>query len=171
MRFAYADPPYPGVAHRYGEEELDHGVLIALLESHFPDGWVLSTSSVALKQVLNLCPDGTRICAWNKTWCSWKPGVAVAYAWEPVLLRGGRTGAQRKKLSGRKHATVKDWLACPAMQNGFFGAKPPEFCNWVFGLLGMTPEDEFVDIFHGSGAVKQAHDAWCRQRELPLVMA
>lgn len=162
MRFAYADPPYPGLAYHYGEKELDHAVLIALLESHFPDGWALSTSSRALRKALPLCPANTRVMAWVKPWCSFKPGQSVFYAWEPLLVRGGR---RRPKTA----PFIRDWVACQAAtKRDFFGAKPKEFCNWIFAVLGMVPDDEFVDIFPGSGAVTRAWEAW--QRQLPLIL-
>jgi hypothetical protein len=50
MRFAYADPPYPGQSKRlYGSHldyagEVDHADLIGRLGSGYPDGWALSTS-------------------------------------------------------------------------------------------------------------------------------
>ncbi len=40
MRFAYADPPYPGNAGIYPEREgVDYRELIARLRAEFPDGW------------------------------------------------------------------------------------------------------------------------------------
>lgn len=69
MRFAYADPPYPGHTKRglYKRDprcaEVDQAALIARLMSEFPDGWALSTGSVNLRAVLPLVPDGTRVMA------------------------------------------------------------------------------------------------------------
>lgn len=40
------------------------------------------------------------------------------------------------------------------------GAKPAVFCRWVFDLLGAEPQDEFVDIFAGSGGVMRAWDVF-----------
>ena len=65
MRFAYADPPYPGQARRHYKHhpdfdgEVDHGALIERLMDEFPDGWALSTSESALKDVLELVPRST----------------------------------------------------------------------------------------------------------------
>ncbi|MEA1264177.1 hypothetical protein MicroSTF_14130 [Microbacterium sp. STF-2] len=36
------------------------------------------------------------------------------------------------------------------------GAKPAVFCRWMFDLLGAEPQDEFVDVFAGSGGVMRA---------------
>jgi len=47
MRLAYADPPYPGLAHYYPEKrEADHPQLVSRLAAY--DGWALSTSHKAL---------------------------------------------------------------------------------------------------------------------------
>src|SRR5690606_29922144 len=69
-RLAYADPPYPGLARRYyGDQpsyagEVDHAALIAQLVGY--DGWALSTSAKALRDVLPLCPPAARVAAWVK---------------------------------------------------------------------------------------------------------
>jgi hypothetical protein len=54
------------------------------------------------------------------------------------------------------------------MVNGkkFKGVKPPDFCFWVFDLLGLTPEDELADVYPGSGAVSEAWQAWKGARPL-----
>jgi hypothetical protein len=36
------------------------------------------------------------------------------------------------------------------------GAKPAAFCRWMFDLLGAEPQDEFTDVFPGSGGVLRA---------------
>lgn len=54
MKFAYADPPYPGGAHRYPEKtEVDHRALLRLLLNEYPDGWALSTNTPNLDFVLS----------------------------------------------------------------------------------------------------------------------
>src|SRR5688500_4295238 len=103
MKFAYADPPYIGQAKRHYSHdplcaEVDHGELLARLQSEFPDGWALSASSPSLKTILPLCPDDVRIAAWVKSFCAFKKGVRPAYAWEPVIFRGGRN-----PVNGFKH--------------------------------------------------------------------
>lgn len=143
MRFAYADPPYPGMAHFYKCPEVDHAALIRDLCEQFPDGWALSTASTTLKMVLPMCPDDVRVAAWVKPWASFKPGVNPAYAWEPVLFRGGRKRDRTER---------------------FIGAKPEAFCWWIFDLLGVEKGDEFVDLFVGSGAVTRAWNRWNTER-------
>jgi hypothetical protein len=163
VRFAYADPPYPGQARRhYGDDALE--VNLELLVAHLEefDGWALSTSSVALRDVLPLVPSDTRVMAWVKPFCSFKPNVNPAYAWEPVLVRGGRH-------RGRDLPTVRDYVSVGiTLERGVHGAKPEEFCYWIFEVLGMELEDEFVDLFPGSGAVGRAWEKWCDLRPRTL---
>ncbi len=151
MRFAYADPPYPGQAGKhYNREEVDHEELIERLVRDFPDGWALSTSSPALRELLPLVPKGHRVMAWVKPFCSFKPNVNPAYAWEPVIVMGGRP-------RGRDMDTARDWVSCNiTLERGLSGAKPKEFCFWLFEVLNIQPGDELVDLFPGTGAVTDA---------------
>lgn len=162
MRFAYADPPYLGMGKRYDHPEsavydtIDgHHALIRRLYDEFPDGWAYSLSSTSLRALLPLCREDVRVGAWVKPWCSFKPGVNPAYAWEPVIWRGGRKRQRREPK-------VRDWVSVVAHQSGFFGSKPPEFCWWLFNSLGMQPEDDFVDMFPGSNAVGRAWEEYRR---------
>jgi hypothetical protein len=154
MTVAYADPPYIGQSKRYGCEEIDHAALIDRLVRDFPDGWALSCTSTSLRDILDLCPPKVRIASWVKTFAIFKPGVSPAYAWEPVIFTGGRKKS-RKEFSGR------DWCAANIVQKGFTGAKPWEFCWWLFSdLMGMHFDDELIDLFPGTGAVTRAWEAW-----------
>lgn len=163
MRMAYADPPYIGMAHLYPEnEEVDHQVLIDRMNEEFSDGWALSLHSPALRIVLPMCPDDVRVLSWVKPFCSFKPSVRVAYAWEPVIVRGGRKRT-------RQQPTVRDWLAENiTLQRGMVGAKPEVFCFWIFEVLNLQPDDEFVDLYPGSGAVGRAWQKWVSR--LPLTV-
>ena len=153
MRIAYADPPYIGMAQKhYKMPEVNHAELIAQLMDY--DGWALSLSTPTLKEILDMCPDNVRIGAWVKPFASWKPGVNPAYAWEPVIFYGGRKRT-------REMPTVRDWVSANiTLQTGTVGAKPEIFCFWIFEMLGMQPNDEFVDCFPGSGAVQRAWELW-----------
>lgn len=161
MRFAYADPPYIGQARKhYGEsaKEVNHEVLIGTLNTF--DAWALSLSSPTLKQVLALCPDDVRVCAWVKPFAAFKPNVNPGYCWEPVIVRGGRR-------LGREVPTVRDFVSANiTLQRGASGAKPEAFCNWLFEFVGLTPDDEFTDVFPGSGAVARAWEKWKSQGRL-----
>ena len=150
MKFAYADPPYPGCAHLYPEnKEVNHKLLIEMLCDEFPDGWALSTSSPALQEVLALCPEDVRVMAWVKPFCSFKPNVNPAYAWEPVIVRGGRKRT-------REENTVRDWVSSNiTLKKGLVGAKPALFCQWLFEVLNIQENDEFVDLFPGTGIVSK----------------
>ncbi len=152
MRFAYADPPYPGCAHRYAEQkEVNHMALVGMLVMEFPDGWALSTASTTLRYVLQFCPEDVRIGAWVKPFASFKPGVNPAYAWEPVIFRGGRK-------RDRDELTVRDWIPCSiTLERNLVGVKPKEFNYWVRDLLGVRGGiDELVDVFPGSGGMDKA---------------
>lgn len=155
MRIAYADPPYPGTAHRYGRREVNHPLLIRALERF--DGWALSTTSTALKELLPHVPDGARIGAFCKTYAVTHPGPwPPTYAWEPVIFKPAR---RPKKYGTADRPFVRDWVrAGPGF--GYLGLKPPEFCGWLFEILAMEPEDELHDLFHGSGAVKKSWKQW-----------
>ncbi len=132
-----------------------HQLLIDRLCSEFPDGWALSLNAQGLRAILPMCPEDVRVMAWVKPKCNyWKQKNRIAYAWEPLILRGGR----HRSLAV---PTMRDWFSCsPDLQAGFAGAKPSYFSKWVFELLGMEPEDEFHDLFPGSGAVARAWGEW-----------
>jgi hypothetical protein len=53
-------------------------------------------------------------------------------------------------------------------QRGFKGAKPPVFARWLFDAAGLHPDDEFIDLFPGSGAVTDAWNGWSNQGVLAL---
>lgn len=169
MRFAYADPPYLGQGRKhYGDRHADasdcddpswHSALVAQLCDEFPDGWALSLSTPSLRAILNMCPTDVRVGAWVKPFAAFKRNVTRAYAWEPVILRGGRP-------IPRTSPTIRDWCEAPAvsepitMRRGFPGAKPAAVTWWIFDWLNMERADEFVDLFPGSGAVSAAYRAW-----------
>lgn len=155
MKFAYADPPYIGCAHMYPEnEEVNHEELIDFLVTEFPDGWALSCHTPSLQFLLSCCPEDVRVMAWVKPFAAFKPNVNPAYAWEPVIVRGGRKRT-------REQETVRDWVSANiTLQRGMVGAKPDAFCYWLFEVLGMEAEDEMVDLFPGSGAVTRAWERW-----------
>lgn len=164
MRAAYADPPYPGQAKKHYRDhpdyagEVDHAALIQQLVAEY-DAWALSTSSPSLRTLLPLCPPDVRVAAWVKPFATWKPTVRVAHAWEPVIFFTPR------RARGFK---VFDWYrGNPTMGQKVRGAKSIEFCGWLFGLLGLEPDDIFVDLFPGSGAVGDAWAWWrCQGRLL-----
>lgn len=171
MRFAYADPPYLGLAAKfYGRmhpeaAEYDkpetHQALIDRLCAEF-DGWALSLHSPSLRTILPMCPPDVRVMAWCKPFAAYKPGVNPAYAWEPVIVRGGR------KI-GRQHTTVSDFcMVSITLRRGFQGAKPDQMIWWLLAALNVKRDDEFSDLFPGSGAVGRAWDRWRAQARLDL---
>jgi hypothetical protein len=164
MRFAYADPPYVGQAKRhYGHDpnccEVNQRVLIETLCMDFPDGWALSASVKSLKQILSYCPDDVRVMAWVKPFATFIPNVNVAFKWEPIMVRGGRrrTNDQPRVAD---YVIANSPAVNPDRQYKFVGQKPAEFCYWLFEVLNINPDDEFVDIFPGSGAVTRCWELW-----------
>jgi len=159
VRFAYADPPYIGQAKRhYGDQplcaEVDHAELIDRMCREY-DAWALSLSSPSLKTILPMCPDGVRVMAWVKPFAVFRPNVNPAFAWEPVIVSGGRK-------RDRKEPTVRDWvMENITMRRGVHGAKPAGFCRWLFDVMGAVSGDDFTDLFPGSGAVGMAWSAYC----------
>lgn len=160
MVFAYADPPYPGLARRYYRDqpsyagEVDHAALIASLEASGYAGWALSTGAYALRDVLPLCPPGARVCAWVKPHGPHPQTYGLHNCWEPLIVVRGR----------QRRPGKRDWLsALPARGGGDLpGRKPIAFCVWLFECLGMQPGDELVDLFPGSGVVSRSWDELSR---------
>jgi hypothetical protein len=168
MKFAYADPPYPGQAKKHYKDhkdyggEVDHKELIEQLCRDYPDGWALSTNSVSLKMLLPLCPDDIRVMAWVKPFCSFKPNVNPAYAWEPVIVRGGRK-------RGREKPTVRDFVSVNiTLKKGLSGAKPKDFCFWLFEVLGAKEGDEIDDLFPGTGIVSECWEEFQSEKQQNL---
>jgi len=159
MRFAYADPPYVGQAKRHYQcAEVDHGELITRLLVEFPDGWALSASSPSLRTILNFCPADVRVAVWCKSFCAFKRGVRPAYAWEPVIFRGGRNPCNGHKAvipaKNGKQTTPKDFIVEPiTLQKGLVGAKPERVCLWILSLLNVQFDDEVIDLFPGTGVM------------------
>jgi hypothetical protein len=165
MRLAYADPPYPGNAEKvYGEHpdfagEVDHVDLIGRLVGY--DGWALSTSARALRELLPLCPAEVRVLAWIKH--------TVDVAWEPVLVRSARPVRDHRVYLRdwiRVEPDAYQWRAQPA---GYVtGQKPAPFCRWLFQWLGAQPggDDTLDDLYPGSGQVSRVWQAWNEQPEL-----
>jgi hypothetical protein len=164
VKIAYADPPYVGQAkHHYGCAEVNHHELACRLVSEFPDGWALSASSPSLFPLLKAIewPLDCRIGAWVKPFHVFKKGVRPAYAWEPVIYRGGRNKNHPPPPKGGKQTTPRDWVSCNiTLKRGLVGAKPEGFCFWLFDLMGMKPDDDLVDLFPGTGAVTRAWEKW-----------
>lgn len=158
MKFAYADPPYYTMGKKmYGSLHAEAGIwdqkqshidLIDRLMAEYPDGWTMSCNPANLWWLLS-DRENVRVCAWTKTFHQIR-GTSNQYAWEAVLLYGGRKDNKRKPM-------VRDWLACPiAMRKGLQGAKPEKFNQWILDLLGYQVGDEMDDLFPGSGSMALA---------------
>jgi len=171
MKFAYADPPYLGCGAIYAKYHPGamiwnapetHRALIGRLCSEFPDGWAMSLHTPSLRIILPMCPEDVRVMAWVKPFASFKPNINPAYAWEPIIVRGGRKRS-------RWEEKIRDWVSEPITLNrSVLGAKPDAFCFWIFDVLNMLPDDDFHDLFPGSGAVTKSWREWRRQPRLTL---
>lgn len=147
-RLAYADPPYPGLARYYRDQptyagEVDHARLLGTLATY--DGWALSTSQEALRDVLALCPRGVEVCPWTKTHHPHR-ARGPSNIHEYLLVMPAR----------RVFPGVPDALVAAVARGGdsdLIGRKPLRFCAWLFALLGAQPQDTFDDLFPGSGVV------------------
>jgi hypothetical protein len=177
VRLAYADPPYPGMSGFYKDHpdfggEVDHEALIADLVTF--DGWCLHTASTTLGYVLRLVEEARaralgrswqfdfRVMAWVKPFASFKKNVAVAYAWEPVIVKAARP----RRFDG--YTTITDWVAEPiTLRRGLTGAKPEAVCRWLFECMGAEQADELLDVYPGTGAVARAWNGW--RSQLPLL--
>lgn len=172
MRFAYADPPYLGCGRLYikhhdeamvWDDPEEHRRLIERLADEYPDGWAMSLSSPSLKVILPMCPDDVRVMAWVKPFASFKPNVNPAYAWEPVIVRGGR---KRERYED----TVRDWVSeSITLRKGLTGAKPLAFCSWILDVLGFRPDEDVLDdLFPGTGIMDVAIREYGAQGVLSL---
>ena len=170
MKAAYADPPdlgcatkYYGDRHEQAAEYDDpqvHQRLITRLCDEF-DCWALSLHEPSLRVLLPMCPGGVRVASWVKPFAAFKKNVTRAWTWEPVIFKfdGGRARAIEQD-------TWRDHVSAPiAMRKGFPGAKPDAFSFWVFEGLNLRPDDEFCDVFPGSGAVSDAWGKWRQRHE------
>jgi hypothetical protein len=172
MKAAYADPPYLGLAESfYGkmhpnaadyDKPETHQKLITMMMDEY-DCWAMSLHEPSLRQILSMCPSDVRVGAWVKPFASFKKNVTRAWTWEPVIFSFHRA---RKRTT--KQGTWRDFVSEPiAMKKGFQGAKPQNFCFWIFEGLNLQPDDEFCDLFPGSGAVSDAWKKWIKYHQKP----
>lgn len=171
-KMGYADPPYPGQAERlYGDHpdyagEVDSHELVCEMLANFPNGWALSTSVQALPKVLRSCPDRVLVGCWLKRATSPPMGDNRMYSWEPVIF----CDTPKPLAPTRLHceANADQYTFRPKVDGYVVGAKPRGFSFWLFDAMGIKPEDTFVDVFPGSGAVGQAWDEWRAQQRLAI---
>ena len=157
MLFAYADPPYLGNGKkRYAPFHNDasqydsmqsHFDLIKRLTNEYENGWAMSLNPKDLVWALPACPPNVRVMAWTKTFYQIRVNVSTQYAWEPLLVFGGRNMKDRRPMT-------RDWLSCPiAMRKGLPGAKPDKFYQWLLDVLGWQPHDTVDDLFPGTNGL------------------
>lgn len=175
MRFAFADPPYLGCGRLYDahhaearvwDDPAEHRRLIERLSDEYPDGWLFCLSSPSLRTLLPMCPEDCRVGAWVKPFAAFKAGVTTAYAWEPVIWRGGRK-------RGRDQETVRDWVSeVITLRRGLTGAKPDAFCEWVLDLLNVNEREDVVDdLFPGTGIMGRVIERRRKAKQIALPFA
>lgn len=165
-RLAYADPPYPGLAHYYRGHpdyagEVDHAALLSRLATY--DGWALSTSARALPAVLALAVAQdlpVRVAAWIRGPRPHATAHHALNAWEPVIYipvvpAGGHDASTDAGAGPARRLDVLTHGVTPmrTLPGRVIGAKPAAFCSWMFDLIGAGPRDAFDDLFPGSGIV------------------
>lgn len=153
LHLAYADPPYPGRARMYADQdsyagEVDHEDLVARLEQEYPDGWALSTAADCLSWILPLCPPDAHVCPWVKPIGVPTATYGLHTTWEALIVVRGRQVQPGKR----------DFLiAQPARHGGtLVGRKPLAFAAFLFQALGMEPGDTLDDLFPGTGIIARA---------------
>jgi hypothetical protein len=170
-RLCYADPPFPGLSRKYYRDEptyggeVDHVRLLEQLTTGGFDGWALSTSRKALGDVLSLMPRGVEysVCVWVKTHNPPK-ARGISNITEYVIVVPAR-----RRLPG-----VPDALVTPVARGGdsnLMGRKPIVFINWLFRLLGASPNDSLDDLFPGSGNVTRCFDEYRRMGTTATIQA
>jgi hypothetical protein len=93
--------------------------------------------------------------AWVKPFAAFKKNVAVAYAWEPVIIK-----AARKPIVSHR-IVMRDWISeSITLKRGLTGVKPTAVARWAFEMMGAEPTDELHDLFPGTGAISRAWEAW-----------
>lgn len=158
LRFGYADPPYIGMARRYySGREVNHASLILRLVREYPDGAALSCSRRSAKRVLELIPESLdpRLCIWVK---GSRQGVSYRErnAYECVVVWGGRPRRLAADQVLDDVLVLHGATRSRSHPKALIGMKPPGFWSWLFELLGATVDDDFEELFPGSGAGERA---------------
>lgn len=164
LKLVYADPPYLGMGKKmYGSlhkeaekwDDIQSHIDLMIDMNNKYDGWALSLTSNTLKLLAPNMPEGARIAAWVKPFCSWRPTYRVQYTWEPVIFKEARSKIGWK--SGIE--SVRDHISTNiALKKGLQGAKPDAFNDWLISLLGYQPGDELIDLFPGTNGLSAALD-------------
>jgi hypothetical protein len=176
MKLCIADPPYLGRAARwYGKEGCGEGYgagkadehpeaylwdlpethvdLVKNLEKNY-DGYAIALTVHSLSTYLSVIDtdsrNGIRVLSWVKP-IAVPSGSRIATTWEPVIVK-----IPKERRGHGKGKSTKDHLVVNPPQNGFIGAKPAAWTEWVLDVMGYQAGDEVTDLFNGSGAVADA---------------
>lgn len=183
LRLAYADPPYPGLSAEYYADhpdyagEVDHAELISRLSIEY-DGWALSTNARSLRLLLPLCPPDVLVASWHRGERPTRSGRPLN-AWEPVIYWGGRIDpdlelpslvddSDASTRAAARRVDALELFSRPRLTDPrrVVGAKPAGFARWMFQLLGALPQDDFTDLYPGSGGILRAWNIYAGRPEL-----
>ena len=145
MRFAYADPPYFGLAAKFYADrheraaEYDdisaHRRLIERLCDEFADGWALSMTSSNLHDILPLCPRSARLGAWVKPWRGFPGAKPARFIWWVLEILNAQRDDDIVDLfygSGAVQRAVDEWRdGCAGLQQ-----------SPLFAPISTIPEQE-----------------------------
>lgn len=176
MKLCIADPPYLGRAARwYGKDGCGEGYgagkadehpeaylwdlsethidLVKNLEANY-DGYAIALTVHSLSTYLGVINtdsrNGIRVLSWIKP-IAVPSGSRIATSWEPVIVK-----IPKERRGHGKGKSTKDHLIANPPQNGFIGAKPAAWTEWVLDVMGYQNGDDVTDLFNGSGAVTRA---------------
>jgi hypothetical protein len=86
-------------------------------------------------------------------------------SWEPVILKGGRPPAQQTRTALVAVPPV-GYTFAQRRHEHIIGEKPEAFARWLFAIAGLLPDDEFRDVFPGSGVMGREWERFSRQGSL-----
>jgi hypothetical protein len=130
-----------------------HQEMVSMLIDRY-DGWAIAMAHDNLRDYLPLIPRSVPIHVgiWNKPQ-NMPSGARVMNTYEPVVFHV----PEGRRASKGQTIFPKDCVTISRINNGFPGAKPIAWTQWVLDLLGYDSEtDQVDDLFHGSGAVTKA---------------
>lgn len=115
------------------------------------DGWALSASPLALRELLTRLGAPRRgaggaatVCAWSSPQPADAEPAGLRSSWEAVIVR-----SPRKPQAGVPDSLFGGYRGDRSERQSSFGA-------WVIGLLGAMPGDQLVDLTGPDGVVARA---------------
>jgi hypothetical protein len=124
------------------------------------DGWALSTSAPAERAITSLARElgaTFELAYWHR---GARPGAPT---YEPVLFHRPQPSPNTTTPA---HTTPTELYGRTprrrtTLPTAVIGAKPTDFCLWLFHLLDAGPLDDLTDLFPGSGIVGRSWHWYC----------